>query len=199
VILGAVALSARAQPFRESPSAPAPQKRILSGRVLTDQTGDPIANARVILVSSGQGTPVVLTDHDGRFALTAPLTRATIAASKSGYSRSEMTASLQDESIEIRLSRGAAISGRVRDEFGDPVVGARIVAEAVKPAKNAAAVATAEADDRGVIPAGQPGAGSSCDRRGHGWRVGPGKPRWRWRRDDDDDQQVLLSRWGGSG
>ena len=149
VILGAVALSARAQSPRESPSAPAPQRRILSGRVLTDGTGDPIANARVALVPSGQGTPVVLTDHDGRFALTGPLTRATIAASKSGYSRREVTSTLQDESIEIRLSRGAAISGRVLDEFGDPVVGARVAAEAAKAGKNAAAVATAEVDDRG--------------------------------------------------
>ncbi len=149
VILGAIALSARAQPPRESPSAPAPQKRVLSGRVLTDGTGDPIANARVTLVPSGQGTPVVLTDRDGRFALTVPLTRAAIAASKSGYSRREVTATPQDESIEIRLSRGAAISGRVLDEFGDPVVGARIVAEAVRAGKNATAVATTDADDRG--------------------------------------------------
>ena len=149
VILGAVARSARAQSPRESPSAPAPQRRVLSGRVLNDGTGDPIANARVALVPSGQGTPVVLTDHDGRFALTCPLTRATIAASKSGYSRREVTSTLQDESIEIRLSRGAAISGRVLDEFGDPVVGARVAAEAAKAGKNAAAVATAEVDDRG--------------------------------------------------
>ena len=157
VILGAIALSARAQPPRESASPPAPPKRVLTGRVLTNETGDPIANARVALAPSGQGTPVVLTDHDGRFALKAPLTRATIAASKSGYSRREVTSTLQDESIEIRLSRGAAISGRVRDEFGDPVVGARIVAEAFRAGKNAAAVATAEADDRGEYRLGSLG------------------------------------------
>ena len=91
VILGAVALSARRSPLARVHPRPAPQTRVLSGRVLADETGDPIANARVALVPSGQGTPVVLTDHDGRFALTAPLTRATIAASKSGYSRREVT------------------------------------------------------------------------------------------------------------
>src|SRR5476651_761139 len=96
VILSAVALTtARAQ------------TRAISGRVLDDETGAPIANARVTLSTTGPAPSVVLTDHEGRFALTASPTRVTIAANKSGYSRHEATANATDQSVEIRLSRGA--------------------------------------------------------------------------------------------
>ena len=149
VILGAVALRAGAQPVRQSASGPPPQTRTISGRILTEQAGDAIANARITLSPSGQSTPVVLTGRDGRFTLTAPLGRVTVAASKSGYSRREMTVAPDDESIELRLSRGAAVSGHVVDEFGDPVVGARIVAETLKDGKSGATIAAADTDDRG--------------------------------------------------
>jgi hypothetical protein len=149
VILGAVALRAGAQPPREPVPAPASETRTVTGRVLADQTGDAIANARVTLVPSGQGTPVVLTDREGRFSLTAPLTRAAVTASKTGYSRREVIAAPQDESIEIHLSRGAAVSGHVIDEFGEPVLGARIEARALQADKKPITVATADTDDRG--------------------------------------------------
>jgi len=157
VILGAVALRAGAQPPRESTPAPAPQTRTITGRILTEQAGDAIANARVTLSPSSQSTPVVLTGRDGRFTLAAPLGRVTVAASKSGYSRREMTVAPGDESLELRLSRGAAVSGHVVDEFGDPVVGARIAADTVKAGKRVATVATADTDDRGEYRLGSLG------------------------------------------
>jgi len=64
--------------------------------VVADDTGDPIVNARVTLVITGPAVPVVLTDHEGRFTLTAPSTRVTIAANKSGYSRHDATANATD-------------------------------------------------------------------------------------------------------
>jgi Carboxypeptidase regulatory-like domain len=149
LLLSAAAVRAGAQPPREGAPAPASQTRTLTGRVLTEQAGDAIANARVTLSPSGQSSPVVLTGRDGRFTLVAPLTRVTIAASKSGYGRHEVTVAAGDESIEIRLSRGAAVSGHVVDEFGDPVVGARIVAETLKDGKSGATIASADSDDRG--------------------------------------------------
>jgi len=147
LFLTAVALRPAAQ-SREAAPASAPQTRTLTGRVLTE-AGDAVANARVTLSPSGQGTPVVLSGRDGRFTFKAPVSRVTVAASKSGYSRREVIVVPVDESIEIRLLRGAAVSGHVVDEFGDPVVGARIVAETVKAGKRAATVATADTDDRG--------------------------------------------------
>jgi carboxypeptidase family protein len=98
----------------------------IRGRVLADDTGDPIPNARVSITPAAPGTPVVLADADGRFALQAPAGRIGVAASKSGYARLELTLPAAAEPLEIRLRKGAAISGRVVDEFGDPVAGARV-------------------------------------------------------------------------
>src|SRR4051794_25068129 len=114
VILSAVALNAAAQPSR------------LTGRVVSAESGEPIANARVSLVNPAQDASAVLTDRDGRFVLSAPpgrvivlaRDRLTVAAAKTGYARGEVTARAT-EPIEIRLARGAAISGRVLDAFND--------------------------------------------------------------------------------
>jgi len=150
VILSAIALTAEAQPPRENPSASIPQTRTFSGRVLADETGDPIANARVSVSAAGTGAPVVLTDREGRFTLTAPPSRVTVVANKSGYGRREAILPAADRSIEIRLSRGAAISGRVVDEFGDPIWQARVVLEKTSaPADTNASEASTETDDRG--------------------------------------------------
>jgi protocatechuate 3,4-dioxygenase beta subunit len=147
LILSAVALLARAQSLS------------ITGRVVADETGEPIANARVTLAAAAQGTPVVLTDPDGRFALIAAAGRPSLVASKSGYARSELTPAA-GEAIAIRLRRAAAISGRVVDEFGDPIVNARVAAETrVGSQTNLTAVATTDSDDRGEfrlagLPAG---------------------------------------------
>jgi len=161
VILGAMALTARAQTAREHSSTPAPQTRPISGRVIADDTGDPVVNARVTLVITGPAAPVVLTDHDGRFTVTAPSTRVTIVANKSGYSRHEATANATDQSIDIRLSRGAAVSGRVVDEFGDPIMGARVFVE--KPSTQSdgfSGDAATTTDDRGEYRLGSLQAGA---------------------------------------
>jgi Carboxypeptidase regulatory-like domain len=116
VIAAAITLLARAQ------------STAITGRVVADESGDPIPNARVALSTAALGTPVVLTDGDRRFALTAPPGRQSIVASKSGYARSEGTPAIVGQPMEIRLRRSVTISGRVVDEFGDPVVMARVSA-----------------------------------------------------------------------
>src|SRR5438552_4408426 len=98
--------------------------RTITGRVIADDTGDPLHNARVSLSPSAQGTPVVLSDSDGRFTLTVPAGRYSVVASKTGYGRRE-TPIAESDRVEIRLLRSAAISGRVVDEVGDPAAGAR--------------------------------------------------------------------------
>lgn len=160
VILSVATLIVQAQPPRERPAASAPPTRSVSGRVLADETGDPIANARVTVVSAGLGTPVVLTSGDGRFTLTAPLARTTIAANKSGYGRRETIVTAAESTIEIRLLRGAAISGRVVNEFGDPVMGSRVILDkASAPSARFSGDAVTETDDRGEYRLGslQPG------------------------------------------
>src|SRR5471030_609426 len=148
-ILSAVALTADAQSS-------------VSGRVVSDQTGDAIPNARVSLTTTApQGAPVVLADDEGRFTLPAPPGRFTIGASKSGYAPASVTP-VSGEALEIRLRRSAAISGRVVDEFGDPVQYAGVTAGApasmrrgsgpgarLQPVATLARVATTDTDDRG--------------------------------------------------
>jgi protocatechuate 3,4-dioxygenase beta subunit len=51
--------------------------------------------------------------------------------------------------IDIRLQRGAAVSGRVVDEAGDPVLGARVSVSRAASAPDDRGVATAATDDRG--------------------------------------------------
>jgi carboxypeptidase family protein len=136
----------------------------VTGRVVADSTGDPVANARVTLTTTAAtatlGTPVVLTDATGRFAIAAPAGGQRVVASKSGYARGEPIPATAGQPIEIRLRRGATISGRVVDRFGDPVAAARVAAQAPSATReNSPPVAVAESDDRGEyrlagLPAG---------------------------------------------
>src|SRR5438132_12737438 len=86
------------------------QPQTITGRVIADDTGDPLHNARVSLSPSAQGTPVVLSDADGRFTITVPAGRYNVVASKTGYGRRE-TPIAESDRVEIRLRRSAAISG----------------------------------------------------------------------------------------
>src|SRR6185295_19835727 len=99
------------------------QSTSLSGRVVADSTGEPVANARVTLAATTAtatlGTPVVLTDASGRFAIDGAAGQRVVAG-KSGYARSEPVPATGEQPIEIRLRRGAIVSGRVLDQFGDP-------------------------------------------------------------------------------
>jgi protocatechuate 3,4-dioxygenase beta subunit len=155
-ILSALTLPARGQ----SPRAPAASSETttISGRVVADATGDPIPNVR-ITVTAAAGASVVLTDSDGRFSLLAPAGPHNIVAGKSAYARYEMAAT-GGQPIEIRLRRGAAISGRVVDDFGEPVIGARVTAARRSSSlPDLTTIAIAETDDRGeyrlaTLPAG---------------------------------------------
>jgi uncharacterized GH25 family protein len=63
--------------------------------------------------------------------------------------------------IEIRLRRGAVISGRVADDDGEPIVGARVVAEQLSGSPpTRSTVATTETDDRGEYRIGSLPAGT---------------------------------------
>ena len=101
-----------------------PVTTILTGRVIDSATRQPIPNAHL---STG---PNVIADSEGRFSLPAPSGRFVVVANKSGYAREpiQVTAGAP---IEIALQPAAAISGRVIDESGDPVLGARVVVERV--------------------------------------------------------------------
>ena len=148
VILGAVALPTKGQSPR-TPTAPL-QTTSISGRVVDNGTGSALPNVRITVTAVPLGAPVVLTDADGRFSLLAPDGARGIVASKSGYARTEVTLATAGQPIEIRLQRGAAISGRVMDDLGEPVIGARVTAELRSDSPpNPRTIATTETDDRG--------------------------------------------------
>lgn len=150
LLLSVVALPVRAQ------SVPT----TIHGVVIADDTGEPIANARVTASSQTLGAPIVLTDEEGRFALTVVPGTSHIVASKTGYERRDVAVPGASQGLDIRLRPGAALSGRVIDELGDPVQNARMSAQGAAAAPNEAAAATTQTDDRGEyrlasLPAGR--------------------------------------------
>jgi len=116
--------------------------RIL-GRVLAAESGTPIRRAQVRLTAPEIGAKTSLTDADGRFEFRdLPAGRFSLNASKSGYVNvqygqtrpfeSGRPIELADKQVldkaDIAMPRGGVISGRIIDEFGDPVPDAMVSA-----------------------------------------------------------------------
>lgn len=115
----------------------------ISGVVTDGETGQPIPGAIVSLSGAGRGGPGVMprqmTDARGRFIFTRlpAFGDYTLAASKEGYFdgwyketpglRALVRIEIRDgewlQNADVSLWRPAAISGTVRDERGDPLVG----------------------------------------------------------------------------
>jgi protocatechuate 3,4-dioxygenase beta subunit len=156
-----------------APAPPAPATGVISGVVVDGATGAPIGGALVYLGRSGREAPArqsrQVTDERGRFAITALPPSETYSLSATapgyfdgGYSSDESTGSLNrlvslaaDEWIgnaRITMWKPAAISGRVVDEAGEPVVGVYVRALAeirVAGRSHLAAAPVTTTDDRG--------------------------------------------------
>ena len=120
---------------------------ILEGRVVADAGEQPLRNVRVTVVATGrdESDPAV-TDNEGRFRFTglAP-GNYVVRANKPGYATArfgarraldpavplDLSAGAHVRGIELRLVRGAAISGRAFDDLGEPVVGVALTASQV--------------------------------------------------------------------
>jgi carboxypeptidase family protein len=116
--------------------------RIL-GRVVSSDTGAPIRRAQVRINGTEIGSKTSLTDADGRYEFRdLPAGRFTLNSSKSGYVgvqygqtrpfESGRPIELADKQVldkaDISMPRGSVISGRVVDEFGEPVADAMVTA-----------------------------------------------------------------------
>jgi protocatechuate 3,4-dioxygenase beta subunit len=116
--------------------------RIL-GRVLASDNGAPIRRAQVRLTAPEIGVKTALTDADGRFEFRElPAGRFTLNASKSGYVAVqygqtrpfeqgrpiELAEKQVLDKADISMPRGGVITGRLTDEFGDPVPDAMVSA-----------------------------------------------------------------------
>jgi len=145
VLVSALA-GASGQQVHDLPPRPATGTAVISGVVLSGPTGtDPARKARVMLHSAGFGAVAMTatTDDEGRFGFRdLPAGRYTIEAVKTGYltaaygaarpNRAGTPVAVADggrvSGLTIRLARGAAITGTVRDAQGAPVPGVQVSA-----------------------------------------------------------------------
>ena len=127
---------------------------VVDGRVTTaDRDASPVRTARVSVV--GTSLPPVFTNADGAFELIdVPSTGRKLLVEKTGFASTSADISEPRGTIEIRLSKGAAISGRVIDENGEPVVGASVSAEQSGQQRNGVT------DERGQYRIGDLAAGT---------------------------------------
>lgn len=113
----------------------------IRGMVTAADTNSPVRRAQVRATSSDtRSARLATTDADGRFELRdLPAGRWTISAAKGGFVTQQFGQRHPFEAVEpvelgegqrltanFSLSRGSAITGRVSDEFGDPITGARV-------------------------------------------------------------------------
>jgi hypothetical protein len=115
----------------------------IRGQVTSD-TGAPIRRAQVRASAAGAGPArLAATDADGRFELRdLPAGQWALTASKPGYVAQRLGQRRPNETVppieladgqrfggaNFGLMRGGAIVGRVFDDFGDPIAGARVQA-----------------------------------------------------------------------
>jgi hypothetical protein len=113
----------------------------IRGLVTAADTNSPVRRAQVRATSPDtRSARLGTTDADGRFELKdLPAGRWTITASKGGFVTQQFGQRHPFEVLEpidlaegqrftanFTLSRGSVITGRVSDEFGDPITGARV-------------------------------------------------------------------------
>ena len=143
VVAAALLVALAALPHAQS-GAP----RSVAGRVVADETGDPIPNAKVGF-STATASRATLTDADGRFAIDVPgIARLTVT--KAGYARREVALQSGQAVADVRLARTAVLSGFAVTAAGEPAV--NVIVRAEVPAadgRSASTVATSITDDRG--------------------------------------------------
>ena len=117
---------------------------VIRGRIVTADTGAAVRRAQVRAVSAtSRDSRIVTTDAQGAFEFRdLPAGRWDLSASKAGFVTMrfgqrrafeggrpiEVVDAQVIEKVTLALPRGAAITGRILDEFGDPVAGARVQA-----------------------------------------------------------------------
>ncbi len=114
----------------------------ISGRITAAESGVPLRRVQVRVAGPElRGGRVAMTDADGKFTIAnLPAGRYTVACMKAGYATTQygqkrpnqggQPIDLSDgqkfETATVSLVRGGVIAGRVFDDFGEPIVDARI-------------------------------------------------------------------------
>ena len=115
----------------------------LRGRVVSAESGTPVRRAILRISGVDIGTKTAMTDAEGRYEFRdLPAGRFSLSASKAGFVAVQYgqtrpfeqgrPVDLADgqvlDKVDITMPRGSAISGRVVDEFGDPMSEAMVMA-----------------------------------------------------------------------
>ncbi len=146
LILAVTTMTAGAQQIARDSRATAPAAvsgtATLSGALLTDdRIPQEVKRARVDLMADGVPPQTAYTDDHGRFVFSRlPAARYTLSATKPGYVRAAFGARRPDRpgtpitvtegqqltAIQLKMARGAVITGTVHDEQGQPAPGATV-------------------------------------------------------------------------
>ena len=115
----------------------------LRGRVIAGDTGAIVRRAQVRVSGPDIGTKTAFTDAQGRYEFKdLPAGRFNVSVSKSGFVTMQygqtrpfepgrpidLVEAQVMEKVDVALPRGSAVSGRVVDEFGEPVSDANVTA-----------------------------------------------------------------------
>jgi hypothetical protein len=139
----------------------------IAGRVLTADTGRPVKRARVVVAGGGRGGRTTTTDEQGRYRIDELSAGSyTVSASKTGFvdgvfgQRRPLqpgTPVVVGEAqavanIDLKLTRGGVITGRVVDEDGEALARALVTVQRyqfVRGERQLAAAGGDQTDDRG--------------------------------------------------
>jgi len=127
-------------PGREQGQIPSGPYRI-AGTVVNARGGNPLARTRVTIMDAKirENIQFVITSDDGRFEFHVPAGKFALQGAKRGFitaaynqhdqfSTAIVTgAGIDAENLTLRLSPNAVLTGRVLDEFGEPVRSAQII------------------------------------------------------------------------
>jgi protocatechuate 3,4-dioxygenase beta subunit len=115
----------------------------LRGRVLSAESGGPVRRAQVRISGQDIGSKSAMTDAEGRYEFKdLPAGRFNLSATKAGFVTVQYGQTRPFESgkpidltdgqlldkADFSMPRGSAISGRLVDEFGDPIADATVSA-----------------------------------------------------------------------
>ncbi len=113
----------------------------IAGTVVNARGGNPLARTRVTIMDAKirENIQFVITSDDGRFEFHVPAGKFALQGAKRGFitaaynqhdqfSTAIVTgAGIDAENLTLRLSPNAVLTGRVLDEFGEPVRSAQII------------------------------------------------------------------------
>jgi Carboxypeptidase regulatory-like domain len=124
---------------------------VLRGQVADAENARPLRRAIVSLARGDRRVRPVLTDQEGRFAIELPDLSSAVVITKAGYASAliepdRRTVPLRE--LDVPLSRGAAMSGRVI-ERGMPAIRSRVIARRVEDTSKSPPTYEADTDDQG--------------------------------------------------